>query len=194
MKIIEHFTLKTLFGLEKSLYKTKEDIPVVFMSKKIDSSSLESKLLLKNYLSLLEKNPDTGVSDKMVDSLKNDYSINGEIECQYCKSMHSSESITLDHVVPFYFGGKNQFHNLKLSCSKCNWMKGAIHPTAMPTAWKSFNENISKNHFVSSYQVLLDLPKDNLTEDELDLVNKLIKKEKEWRENKIKPMTEKLAA
>lgn len=46
-----------------------------------------------------------------------------EHECFYC-----ADQITmldhLDHLIPIYYGGTNQYRNLVASCKECNLMKG----------------------------------------------------------------------
>lgn len=45
-------------------------------------------------------------------------------QCQYCgKDVAFAES-QIDHVHPWYHGGKTQLNNLVLACKSCNGMKG----------------------------------------------------------------------
>jgi 5-methylcytosine-specific restriction endonuclease McrA len=50
--------------------------------------------------------------------------------CVYCGSTGGPGRgvvITIDHVVPLYFGGEDSPLNLVTACDLCNWMKG-IYP------------------------------------------------------------------
>lgn len=50
--------------------------------------------------------------------------------CVYCGATGDQEHgviITIDHVVPVYFGGSHHASNLVTACDPCNWMKG-IYP------------------------------------------------------------------
>ena len=84
MKAIAEFSVKTLFGIEKSQNRNPEDIPIVFLSQKYDSTSHYAKLVLKNYLFLLEKNPNSNLSKQDLERTKEHHSVDGLIDCQYC--------------------------------------------------------------------------------------------------------------
>jgi 5-methylcytosine-specific restriction endonuclease McrA len=44
--------------------------------------------------------------------------------CQYCDKRLNKSRFTIDHVVPKSKGGKTDWNNLVVSCSKCNTKKG----------------------------------------------------------------------
>jgi 5-methylcytosine-specific restriction endonuclease McrA len=46
--------------------------------------------------------------------------------CQYCGKNH--QAMTIDHVVPKSFGGKDTWENLVCACLKCNGKKGDQTP------------------------------------------------------------------
>jgi 5-methylcytosine-specific restriction endonuclease McrA len=46
--------------------------------------------------------------------------------CQYCGANHSS--MTVDHVIPKLYGGKDTWENLVCACIKCNNIKGNRTP------------------------------------------------------------------
>ncbi len=43
--------------------------------------------------------------------------------CVKCGN-NSKNYLTLDHIVPRVYGGKNNYHNLQVLCDKCNNEKG----------------------------------------------------------------------
>ena len=44
--------------------------------------------------------------------------------CQYCDKRLNKSRFTIDHVIPKSKGGKTDWNNLVVSCSKCNTKKG----------------------------------------------------------------------
>lgn len=51
--------------------------------------------------------------------------IRDEFKCQYCgQDYHSRQcELTLDHVIPRYYGGKTNFENIVAACPSCNLEK-----------------------------------------------------------------------
>jgi 5-methylcytosine-specific restriction endonuclease McrA len=50
--------------------------------------------------------------------------------CLYCGrtgTLGDGVILTVDHVIPRYFGGVTRASNLVTACSPCNWMKG-VYP------------------------------------------------------------------
>jgi 5-methylcytosine-specific restriction endonuclease McrA len=50
--------------------------------------------------------------------------------CVYCRRTGCEDGgmvITIDHVIPRYFGGPTSASNLVTACDLCNWMKG-VYP------------------------------------------------------------------
>ena len=45
--------------------------------------------------------------------------------CYICNCSLNRYEITLDHIVPRFYGGKNTFDNLKVCCHDCNRLKSA---------------------------------------------------------------------
>lgn len=45
--------------------------------------------------------------------------------CQLCKRPVSFKEMSLDHMTPKSKGGSNQYYNLQISHSCCNWIKGS---------------------------------------------------------------------
>ena len=48
--------------------------------------------------------------------------------CQYCSKVFSTESLTVDHVIPKSRGGEKSWTNLVTACKKCNQKKGCRTP------------------------------------------------------------------
>lgn len=46
--------------------------------------------------------------------------------CVYCDEDLTDKEIHLDHVVPESQGGPTTFHNLQVTCRKCNLQKGIL--------------------------------------------------------------------
>jgi 5-methylcytosine-specific restriction endonuclease McrA len=44
--------------------------------------------------------------------------------CQYCGGVFLFKDLTMDHVIPQYYGGKKTWDNIVASCKKCNGKKG----------------------------------------------------------------------
>jgi len=49
--------------------------------------------------------------------------------CQYCGVQASKSSLTVDHVLPRWRGGKNTWDNVVTACVACNQRKGGRTPT-----------------------------------------------------------------
>lgn len=45
-------------------------------------------------------------------------------KCQYCTTDVSTNTVTMDHVLPVSKGGKTNWENIVASCMKCNTTKG----------------------------------------------------------------------
>jgi len=48
--------------------------------------------------------------------------------CQYCGKQGSKSSLTVDHVLPRWRGGKNTWDNVVAACVACNQRKGGRTP------------------------------------------------------------------
>lgn len=46
-------------------------------------------------------------------------------QCFYCRKKFPTSKLTIDHFVPLSRGGSNDISNLRLSCYKCNELKGS---------------------------------------------------------------------
>lgn len=51
-----------------------------------------------------------------------------ENACQYCGKKHSTNELSLDHIVPRSLGGKSTWSNIVCACTKCNIKKGGRTP------------------------------------------------------------------
>ena len=91
------------------------------------------------------------------------------------------DEISIDHYIPYYFGGLTHYHNIKLCCDACNRMKGAIHPENMPVSWNLFKSNITQEPKPNALNILGQAKELNPQPEELVLIDKLIEKELEWR-------------
>lgn len=53
-----------------------------------------------------------------------------KFKCAECGISVKNKSVRhVDHVMPIALGGSNWPRNLQILCAKCNWKKGAKHPT-----------------------------------------------------------------
>ena len=46
--------------------------------------------------------------------------------CQYCGKRLPREELTIDHIIPRSHGGRSNWTNVVLACSKCNTLKGDL--------------------------------------------------------------------
>jgi 5-methylcytosine-specific restriction endonuclease McrA len=49
-------------------------------------------------------------------------------QCPYCFADLLEVGFHLDHFMPLALGGKNEDHNIQLTCPSCNWRKHDTHP------------------------------------------------------------------
>jgi 5-methylcytosine-specific restriction endonuclease McrA len=54
--------------------------------------------------------------------------IRDDANCQYCGQKVSKNAVTIDHVVPRSRGGKTDFNNCVVSCTRCNGIKANKTP------------------------------------------------------------------
>jgi 5-methylcytosine-specific restriction endonuclease McrA len=65
-----------------------------------------------------------------------------EYTCQYCGTLCSDGSATLDHVLPQSLGGKTTWENSAAACKPCNYKKAAstkmkpVRPPHKPHYWE----------------------------------------------------------
>ncbi len=48
-----------------------------------------------------------------------------EYTCQLCGRRRKSDDLTLDHIIPYRYGGPFTFENLRAACAYCNISRGA---------------------------------------------------------------------
>ena len=48
------------------------------------------------------------------------------LHCVYCDDDLSNSEIHMDHVIPESQGGTTDYHNLQVTCRKCNLAKGVL--------------------------------------------------------------------
>ena len=48
------------------------------------------------------------------------------LRCVYCDVDLTNSEVHLDHVIPESQGGETTFHNLQVTCRKCNLEKGIL--------------------------------------------------------------------
>lgn len=56
-------------------------------------------------------------------------------QCQYCSQQFSRRQLTIDHVIPKFYGGKTLWENVATACERCNCERGcntAIKPRRQP--------------------------------------------------------------
>lgn len=180
---------KCVFGMQR---RSIDKGPVVNLTPKTTGRGTAGLLLLKRHYSALEKNPDNRITELDMAAIKYQSTTNGKISCQYCDKEVEAEKITVDHVVPLYFGGLSSFSNLKLCCPSCNSMKGSIHSENMPHTWSLFQRNLKDKVYAPALVLLVEAKKEtSLSEKEQYLIQKLEKKELEWREKKVKTLKRK---
>jgi len=59
---------------------------------------------------------------------ENMISNNGKCKCSYCDKEITSEEASLDHYIPTADKGIDEPSNFKITCLRCNQIKGKIHP------------------------------------------------------------------
>lgn len=67
--------------------------------------------------------------------------------CYWCDYIFTKKEITLDHLLPRYYGGSELDHNLVTSCEKCNKKRGEI---TVLFIWV-FEAKITPKKFLKSY-------------------------------------------
>jgi len=67
-----------------------------------------------------------------------------DFTCIYCGKSYDLSKLTLDHVHPRYYGGKDKTSNLVCSCQKCNQEKGTLH-------WRDFVESPIRLNIIENY-------------------------------------------
>lgn len=179
-KVVNFWT--TIFAIESRNVQVPFAEPIVVLSERTSATHHSGLLLLNNYYAKMEKNPTLGLPHSEIQILKDQNTFNGMITCHYCRDEILAEKITIDHYVPFYLGGRNHYNNLKLSCQRCNLMKGSIHPTEMPQTWALFQRNIKTKKFVRAITLMIEALGMPLDEKEHSLAKKLHLKELQWRE------------
>lgn len=60
---------------------------------------------------------------------KTNLCIRDDYRCQYCAQEFDTKQLTMDHVLPKSLGGKTNFTNIVMACTRCNTLKG--HKTTM---------------------------------------------------------------
>jgi len=186
MKAINIPQINILFKIEKS--KDRKDVPIIVGNNTPNSNSRSSYLLLVNRLKKMEKNPSLGFGKVERKALKDSYTDSrGMITCQYCGKDHPAEEITLDHVRPQMFGGKDSYSNIRLVCSKCNGMKGAIFSRYTPTTFFVFSAMLATKTHTSALNILnYVLENCTMDEKEIETLEKIKRAELRWREVEAK--------
>ena len=188
--VFKEFSVKTLFGFEKSNAKFLKEKHLVFTDNPHIQSQASLILLRQKYLEM-SQNPELIESNK-VDLFffkKNHLNHEGKGQCSYCCDYFHEDELNFDHYIPTYLGGKSYSDNLKISCKKCNSIKGAIHPELMKYTWAIFKNNVFTKQYHSSLALLRSIENsiifDFLPELEQKLVSKTISKEIEWRKSLV---------
>ena len=55
--------------------------------------------------------------------------------CAYCQRQLNPQALTIDHVIPLLYSGRNEAANIVLACGKCNHSKGARTPEEWVERW-----------------------------------------------------------
>ena len=64
--------------------------------------------------------------------------------CVYCGKTYDLSQLTLDHVHPRFYGGRDETSNLVCSCKKCNQEKGTLN-------YKEFVSSPIRQSLIHSY-------------------------------------------
>lgn len=174
----------TFFKMAHSNYKKEifKDEPIVCFHQSTPQS-LAGKYMLNEYFRRLEANANAGLRECDYHAIIKEAKRGGSIECYYCKAKENPDRITFDHIIPYFFGGKSQFANLRLSCEGCNLMKGSIHHQTMPVCWEIFNRNLDQGIKSFALDILKEALTMNLCEVEKHLCLKLY--QKRWSGERI---------
>lgn len=58
--------------------------------------------------------------------------------CYWCQVELSTETLTIDHLIPLSKGGSNKMFNLRLSCYNCNQKKSNYSPEEVKHYYAEF--------------------------------------------------------
>jgi len=64
------------------------------------------------------------------------------LHCVYCDDDLSNSEIHMDHVIPESQGGTTDYHNLQVTCRKCNLAKGVLSESEFTKKLKARALNI----------------------------------------------------
>ena len=64
--------------------------------------------------------------------------------CVYCGKTYDLSQLTLDHVHPRFYGGRDETSNLVCSCRKCNQEKGTLN-------YRDFVSSPIRQSLITSY-------------------------------------------
>ena len=64
------------------------------------------------------------------------------LHCVYCDDDLSNSEIHMDHVIPESQGGTTDYHNLQVTCRKCNLAKGVLSESEFTEKLKARALNI----------------------------------------------------
>jgi len=183
-------------SIEKSNLKNPSEKILVVDSGNSHRHSHISGMLLKAYYEKLEKNPNLGLNDREFRIFViNQLNENNQFSCAYCSKILKKDEITIDHFKPKVFKGKNQYFNLRLSCSSCNLSKGGIHPMRMTASFNLFIEKVKEQENIPSIDILIEAKttRSQLMDDiEKSMLDRLIQMEHRWRSDYEKRKLKKL--
>ncbi|MEJ2055100.1 MAG: HNH endonuclease [Calditrichaceae bacterium] len=74
--------------------------------------------------------------------------------CQYCG--HNSQPMTIDHIIPKCFGGKDTWDNLVCACPKCNRNKG--NQTPEQAGMKLLKQPVKPSHLFYLHNLIGNPP------------------------------------
>lgn len=182
MICLEENNFSNLFKIEKSSLSNKPiDKPLILLGDKTPhQTSRASYLHLIGHYKKMEKN-NTGASSKDIRIMKEEANVKG-YTCPHCKS-HFHDYASVDHFIPRYFGGENSFSNLNITCSSCNYSKGALNPEHTPYAFKKFQKKRLEKSASDCLAIIEEclLERELIEEDELTKLFRLREKEISWR-------------
>ena len=180
MIFIEGINLKHWFGIEKSNLKKPIDKEIIFVQKTPHQSSRASYLNLKNFYSKVEKGQREGLGARDFSIIKQEANDHG-YTCPHCQK-EFNDYASIDHKLPYYYGGKSHHSNLEIVCEYCNHTKGALNPTTTPQAYTLFQKKRLEGSTNSCLDIINETLQNCDDSSEIKQLIKLKKKEEEWRE------------
>lgn len=154
-------TFKVLFKREVKQFenptKYEKNSPIIIHNpqfktsygfKTPSSKSSISYLLLKKYLSDLEKGNQLNIKDR--NAIRHETS-----SCGYCGEKISFESSSIDHIIPNCLGGQYTVNNIVICCTPCNRVKGSLNKGTAPKTYELFLKLVKRKKAIPKTNIHL---------------------------------------